>query len=48
LEAYQATIINGGPTIVVANHPHSGGKLYTEAVLSQGAPIVAYNAHSIT
>lgn len=45
---YQAQIINGGPTIVVANHPRSGDKLYIDAVLPQGAPIVAYNAHSIT
>ena len=45
---YQAQIINGGPTIIVANHPRSGDKLYIDAVLPQGAPIVAYNDHSIT
>lgn len=45
---YQAPILNGGPTIIVANHPRSGDKLYIDAVLPQGAPIVAYNAHSIT
>ena len=45
---YQAQILNGGPTIIVANHPRSGDKLYIDAVLPQGAPIVAYSAHSIT
>ena len=45
---YQAQILNGGPTIIVANHPRSGDKLYIDAVLPAGAPIVAYNAHSIT
>ena len=45
---YQAQILNGGPTIIVANHPRSGEKLYIDAVLPAGAPIVAYNAHSIT
>ncbi len=45
---YQAQILNGGPTIIVANHPKSGDKLYIDAVLPAGAPVVAYNAHSIT
>ena len=45
---YQAQILNGGPTIIVANHPKSGDKLYIDAVLPAGAPIVAYSAHSIT
>jgi hypothetical protein len=45
---YQAQIINGGPTIIVANHPRSGDKLYIDAVLPQGAPLVAYNARTIT
>lgn len=45
---YQGPIINGGPTIVVANHPKSGEKLYIEAVLPQGAPIVSYTARKIT
>ncbi|MEY2724539.1 MAG: hypothetical protein RLZZ458_406 [Planctomycetota bacterium] len=45
---YQAQILNGGPTIIVANHPKSGEKLYIDAVLPAGAPIVAYSAHSIT
>ena len=45
---YQAQILNGGPTIIVANHPRSSEKLYIDAILPAGAPIVAYNAHSIT
>ena len=45
---YQGPIINGGPTIIVANHPKTGEKLYIEAVLPQGAPIIAYSATTIT
>ena len=45
---YQAQTLNGGPTIIVANHPKTGDKLYIDAVLPAGAPVVAYNAHSIT
>lgn len=44
---YQAQILNGGPTIIVANHPKSGDKLYIDAVLPAGAPVIAYNSHSI-
>jgi hypothetical protein len=45
---YQAQILNGGPTIIVANHPKTGDKLYIDAVLPAGAPEIAYNANSIT
>lgn len=45
---YQGPIINGGPTIIVANHPKSGEKLYIEAVLPAGAPLVAYSNDKIT
>jgi hypothetical protein len=45
---YQAQILNGGPTIIVANHPRSGEKLYIDAVLPQGAPTIAYTSHAIT
>lgn len=45
---YQAQILNGGPTIIVANHPKTGDKLYIDAVLPAGAPVIAYNAYSIT
>ena len=45
---YQSAILNGGPTIIVANHPRSGEKLYIDAVLPAGAPTIAYSAHAIT
>lgn len=45
---FQAQILQGGPTIIVANHPKSGEKLYIDAILPAGAPIVAYTAHTIT
>lgn len=45
---YQAQILQGGPVIIVANHPKSGQKLYIDAILPAGAPIVAYSAHAIT
>lgn len=45
---YQGPILNGGPTIIVANHPKTGEKLYVDAVLPAGAPIIAYDKNSIT
>lgn len=45
---FQSAILNGGPTIIVANHPRSGEKLYIDAVLPAGAPTIAYSAHAIT
>lgn len=45
---FQAQILQGGPTIIVANHPKSGEKLYIDAILPAGAPIVAYSSHCIT
>jgi len=45
---YQGPIINGGPTIVVANNPKSGEKRYVDVVLPQGAPLIAYTSKSIT
>jgi hypothetical protein len=45
---YQAQILQGGPTIIVANHPKSGEKLYIDAILPAGAPLVAYTSHTIT
>lgn len=45
---YQAQLLEGGPTIIVANHPLSGKQLYIDAILPAGAPIIAYSAHSIT
>lgn len=45
---YQAQILQGGPTVVVANHPTSGEKLYIDVTLPPGAPRIAYDKHSIT
>ena len=44
----QGPIINGGPTVVVANHPKTGERMYVDVVLPAGAPKIAYNKHSIT
>ncbi|MGV2334735.1 MAG UNVERIFIED_CONTAM: hypothetical protein LVR18_11680 [Planctomycetaceae bacterium] len=34
---YQAQILQGGPVIIVANHPKSGQKLYIDAILPAAA-----------
>ena len=45
---FQGPIINGGPTVVVANHPKTGERMYIDVVLPAGAPRIAYNKHGIT
>jgi hypothetical protein len=45
---FQFSLIQGGPTTVVVNHPRTGEKLYVEVDLPAGIPIIAYNQHSIT
>lgn len=45
---YQGPILQGGPTIVVANHPKTGKKMYIDVTLPPGAPVIAYNKRSIT
>lgn len=45
---FQGPIIQGGPTIVVANHPKTGERMYVDVVLPAGAPRIAYNKYSIT
>ncbi len=45
---FQAPILNGGPTIVVAKHPKTGKQAYIDVVLPAGAPLVAHTEHSIT
>lgn len=45
---YQGPILQGGPTVVVANHPRSGRKMYIEVNLPAGAPVIAYSPHCIT
>lgn len=45
---FQAQILEGGPTIIVASHPKAGEKCYINAILPPGAPVVAYCDESIT
>jgi hypothetical protein len=45
---YQAQILKGGPTVVVASHPKTQKKMYVDVVLPAGAPVIAYNRESIT
>lgn len=47
-EEYQGPLLEGGPTVVVANHPKSGERMYIEITLPPGAPVIAYNKSSIT
>jgi hypothetical protein len=44
----QGPIISGGPTVVVANHPKTGERMYIDVVLPAGAPRIAYSKHAIT
>lgn len=45
---FQGPIITGGPTVVVANHPKTGKRMYIDVVLPAGAPRIAHNKHGIT
>jgi len=47
-KAYQAPFRHGGPTIVVANHPRTGKRLYIDVNLPPGAPLVSYTKRRIT
>ena len=44
----QGPIISGGPTVVVANHPKTGKRMYIDVVLPAGAPRIAYSKRCIT
>ena len=44
----QGPIIAGGPTVVVANHPKTGERMYIDVMLPAGAPRIAYDKHGIT
>jgi hypothetical protein len=44
----QGPIIAGGQTVVVANHPKTGKRMYIDVVLPSGAPKIAYDKNSIT
>lgn len=45
---FQGPIIVGGPTIVVANHPRTGERMYVDVVLPPGAPIIEHCGSAIT
>ena len=45
---FQGPIIAGGPTIVVANNPHTGERMYIDVMLPPGAPIIEYDKSKIT
>ncbi len=45
---FQGPLLQGGPTIVSACHPKTGKRLYAQVNLPSGAPIIAYNEHTIT
>jgi hypothetical protein len=45
--SFQAPFIPGGPTIVVANHPKTGERVYIQAQMPPGAPRVTYTSRSI-
>jgi hypothetical protein len=45
--SFQARFVPGGPTIVVANHPKTGERLYIPVMMVPGAPKVTYTSHAI-
>ncbi len=45
--SFQAQLLPGGPTIIVATHPKTGERCYIEAQLMPGAPRVTYTSNSI-
>ncbi len=44
---FQAQLLPGGPSIIVANHPKTGERCYISVTMLPGAPRVTYTAHSI-
>lgn len=44
----QGPLVAGGPTVVVANHPKTGERMYVEAMLPAGNPRIAYTKAAIT
>ena len=45
---FHGPILQGGPTIIVANHPKTGKRMYIEANLPAGSPVIAYHPLCIT
>jgi len=44
---FQAQLLPGGPTMVVASHPKTGERCYLEVQMPPGAPRVTYTGHAI-
>jgi len=44
---FQAQLLPGGPTTVVASHPKTGERCYLEVQMPPGAPRVTYTGHAI-
>lgn len=44
---FQAQLLPGGPTIVVANHPKTSERLYIDVQMLPGAPVVTYSGRTI-
>ena len=45
--SFQAQLLPGGPSIVVANHPRTGERCYVPVQMLPGAPRVTYTSSSI-
>ena len=45
--SFQAQLLPGGPTIVVANHPKTGVRTYVDVQMPPGAPRVTYTDRAI-
>ncbi len=45
--SFQAQLLPGGPTIVVANHPKTGERTYIDVQMPPGAPRVTYTDRAI-
>lgn len=45
---FQGPIIQGGPTVVVANHPKTGQRMYINVTLPSGTPRIAHHKCGIT
>jgi len=45
--SFQAQMLPGGPSIVVADHPKTGERCYIDVQMLPGAPRVTYTSHEI-
>ncbi len=44
---FQGPVLQGGPVIVVANHPYTGRRCYVPLSLLPGAPVIRYHKNTI-